>query len=201
LNNPQSREAIAFEKANQRSLRLYKKPITHPSELLKKTNYFSSNPGEVKMEEPQALSELVKFIKKFPDAVLVAHNATFDMKAIQARLRYNRLPNMGKYHVVDTMKISRFFFIPVLLSMENNSEAKEFLEQLIAKTKFRSYSSSLGNLAKVFKIKLDGWHQASEDVKMMFQIFQKLIEYLKTNKDVDIRKQQGIQAKRLRKMK
>jgi len=201
LNDPQSKQALAFDRANQRFLRKYKKPITHPRELLQKTHYFDTKPGEKKMEENDALINLSEFIKKYPNPILIAHNATFDMKTLQARRKKYNLPPMERYPVLDTVKVSRFFFIPLLLSLEGNQEAKEFLESILAKTKFKSYSSSLGKLASAFKIKIEGWHQASEDVKMLFQVLQKLIEYLKANKDVDIRKQQGIQAKRWRRMK
>ena len=108
---------------------------------------------------------------------------------------------MIKRPVLDSVKVAQYFFIPILIAMGNNPEAKEYLQGLLAKTKYVSYSASLGKLVGVFKIKLEGWHQASEDVKMMFQVLQKMIEFLKSHSDLDIRKQQGVQAKRLRKMK
>jgi len=52
LNDPNSKEAAAFEKENQRHIRKYKKPETHPRELLDKTGYFRGN--EPKMAEKEA---------------------------------------------------------------------------------------------------------------------------------------------------
>ena len=43
LNDPNSKESAEYEKENQRHIRKYKKPETHPRELLSKSNYFSGN--------------------------------------------------------------------------------------------------------------------------------------------------------------
>jgi DNA polymerase III epsilon subunit-like protein len=82
--------------------------------------------------------------------------------------------------------------------MGENPQANAFLTDLVAKTKFRSYSSSLSRLAELFKIKIEGWHQAVEDAKILLQVLHEIVEFLKANKELDIRKQQGLQAKRLR---
>ena len=141
-------------------------------------------------------------MRKYPNVVLIAHNATFDLKVIQARLVKNRLPPLNRYPVIDTVKISRFFFIPILKAIEQSDpQAKAWLEQLVAKTKFKSYASNLGKLASVFDIKADGWHDAKEDIKILFQLLSKFVEFLETHKNVDIRQYQGAQAKRLRKTK
>jgi hypothetical protein len=42
---------------------------------------------------------------------------------------------------------------------------------------------------------------AKEDVKMLMQVMKKIIEFLKANVNVDIRKFQGQAAKRFRNMK
>jgi DNA polymerase III alpha subunit (gram-positive type) len=200
LDDPNSPQSVSFEKANQRSIRRHHKPITHPRDILKMTHYYDATPNEVRMDERAALVALENFLNKFPNITLVAHNATFDLKALGARRRINRLLPLKHYPVIDTIKLSRFFFIPVLLSLENNDQAKEYLAALIAKTKYRSYASSLGKLAGIFKVKLEGWHQADEDVEILFEVLGKLIEFLRDNQDVDIKKQQGLQARRLRHM-
>jgi DNA polymerase III epsilon subunit-like protein len=85
--------------------------------------------------------------------------------------------------------------------VQGNIEAERILAGLLAKTKYKSYSSSLGNLAKVFEIKIDGWHDAKEDVKMLMGVLQKMIIFLKQNASVDIKDQQATAAKRFRNMK
>lgn len=200
LNNPNSKEVSDYEKENQRHIAKYKKPIVHPKELLDKTQYFSNtNAGEKKMSEAEALKECEKFLSKYPNAIIVAHNAVFDLKTVQTRRRINGMAPIKRYPVLDTLAIARFFFVPALLALENDPEAKGFLEMLLAKTKYKSYTTSLGKLASVFKVTSDNWHDASADIKMLFRILQEIIKYLEKNKDLDITKDKGKQAKRYRK--
>lgn len=219
LNKPDSIYSKNVEKLRQKYLKRYKdkKPETgladypsdevilkkagfmHPREVLDMTKYYSS-PST--LTEAEVLTSFVTFLKKYKNVVLIAHNATFDMKVLQARLKKNRLPPLQRYPVIDTVKISRFFFIPILQAIESSdAQAKDFLKQLLAKTKFVSYASNLEKLASVFDIKSGGWHDAMEDIKMLFQLLNKFIEFLETHKNIDISKFQGAQAKRLRHMK
>lgn len=199
IDDPESAEYKQLAKDRERHFRKYKKQDLHPSDALKMTGYEGGNAERV--DEKQGLIEFEQFINSHPNVVLIAHNATFDMKTIQARRRFHKLPPMKRVPVLDTVKISRFFFIPALLSVQGNIEAERILAGLLAKTKYKSYSSSLGNLAKVFEIKIDGWHDAKEDVKMLMGVLQKMIIFLKQNADVDIKDQQAAAAKRFRNMK
>jgi DNA polymerase III epsilon subunit-like protein len=199
MNDPSSREAVEFGKENQRYLRKYKKPIVTPKDLLDKSQYFSD--GDNRVDEKDALLEVQKIVEKYQNVVLIAHNIQFDIKMIQTRRRINGLSPMKRYESLDTLAVSRYFFIPALVSLKDSEEAKKFLEMLLAKTKFKSYTTALGKLADVFRIKADNWHDALADVTMLFKILQKMIEFLEKNKDLDIRKYQGSQAKRYRNMR
>lgn len=204
LNDPSSPEAKHLEKERARHLRKYKKEDLHPRDALKMTGYEKGDAGKgdaEKIDEKQALIEFEEFINQYPDAILVAHNATFDMKTIQTRRRIHGLPPMKRVPVLDTVQISRFFFIPAMQATENNPEAADILTSLLAKTKYKSYVSSLGKLASAFKIKIDGWHDAREDVMMLFEVLKKFILELEKNKNIDIRKYQSTAAKRFRKSK
>lgn len=197
LNDPNSPEAKHLSKERARHLRKYKKEDLHPSDALKMTGYATGD--EEKVDEKQGLIEFEEFVNKYQNVVLIAHNATFDMKAIQARRKLHGLPPMKRVPVLDTVQISRFFFIPAMQATESNPEAAEILKSLLAKTKYKSYVSSLGKLASAFKIKIDGWHDAREDVMMLFEVLKKFIDELNKNKDVDIRKYQAPAAKKFRK--
>jgi DNA polymerase III epsilon subunit-like protein len=200
INDPTSKEAQAFEKENQRHLKKYKRPQTHPEELLKKTQYYNKNDGEQTLPEKDVLIAYEKFLEKYPNCVVVAHNAGFDMKVIQSRRRINGLPPTKRVSVLDTVKIARFFFVPALVSLEGNPEIKAFLDKILARTKWRSYSTELGKLANAFEINIENWHDATADTKMLMEVIRKIIEFLKENQDVDIRRPKGKQAKRFRKM-
>ena len=198
LNDPSSPEAKHLEKQMARHLRKYKKADLHPSELLKMTGYESGN--EERLSEQEALVAFEAFLNQFDNVMLIAHNAGFDMKTIEARRRFHGMPPMKRVPVLDTVRITRFFFIPALLSMEHVPEVKAILAGLLAKTKYKSYSSSLGKLAQVLGVRMENWHDAKEDVKMLMAVLQKVVEFLKKNAGNDIRKQQGVAAKRFRKL-
>lgn len=199
LNDPNSPEAKHLGKEMARREKKYKKPDLHPRDALKMTGY--ENPNAEKLDEKEALIQFEKFLEQFQNVVILAHNATFDMKVIAARRRYHGLPPMKRYPVLDTVNISRFFFIPAMQALETNPEVKKILDGLLAKTKYKSYSSSLGKLGQVLGVKVDGWHDAKEDVKMLMQVLQKMVEFLKANSSIDIKKYQAPAAKRFRKSK
>lgn len=198
INDPSSPEAKHLEKQMARHLRKYKKADLHPRDILKMTGYESGN--EERLGEQEALIAFEAFLNQFDNVMLIAHNAGFDMKTIEARRRFYGMAPMKRAPVLDTVRITRFFFIPALLSMENVPEVKNILVGLLAKTKYKSYSSSLGKLAQVLGIRMDNWHDAKEDVKMLMAVLQKMIQFLKNNVGNDIRKQQGVAAKRFRNM-
>lgn len=197
LNVIDSQEAKHLNKERARHLRKYKKEDMHPSDVLKMTGYYSGNAEKV--NEKQGLIEFEEFLNKFDNVVIVAHNAKFDMKAIQARRRIYGLPPLKRYNVLDTLKVVRFFFIPALMSLENIPEVKVMLDGLLAKTKYKSYTASLGKLAQVLGVKIDNWHDAKADVEMLMNILSKVIEFLKRNSNLDIKKLKAAQAKRYRK--
>jgi DNA polymerase III alpha subunit (gram-positive type) len=199
LNDPNSPEAKHLGAERARHEKKYKKADLHPRDALKMTGY--DTPNAEKLDEKEALIEFEKFLEQFPNVVILAHNATFDMKAIAARRRFHGLPPMKRYPVLDTVNISRFFFIPAMQALETNPEVKKVLDGLLAKTKYKSYSSSLGKLGQALGVKVDGWHDAKEDVKMLMQVLQKIVEFLKANASTDIRKFQSTAAKRFRKSK
>jgi len=199
LNDPNSTEAKQLDKEMNRRLKKYGKPDLHPRDALKMTGY--ENPNAEKLDEKEALIQFEKFLSQFDNVVILAHNATFDMKFIEARRKLNGLPPKKRYPVLDTVNISRFFFIPAMQALETIPEVKTILDGLLAKTKYKSYSSSLGKLGAVLGVKVDGWHDAKEDVKMLMQVLQKMIEFLKANSTTDIKKYIAPAAKRFRKSK
>ena len=199
MDDPNSPEAKAYQKDSDRWVRKYKKPYMHPRDVMKMTHYDAGVPMEKRIDEKTALLKFEELLSRYPDAILVAHNAVFDMKVTNARRRINGLPPIPRHSVLDTLKIARFFFVPLLQAMESNEWAKEMLTGLLAKTTYKSYSTTLGKLADAFKIQLDNWHDAGADIKMLIGILEKTIKLLKEHREVDISKFQKVQGKRYRK--
>lgn len=200
LNDPKSRESRSYDVDNARWVRKYKKPYQHPGETIKRTRYYDGQPMETRLDEKNALLKFDRFVGQWPDVVLIAHNASFDMKMIGARRRMNGLPPTKKYSVFDSLQLARYVFVPMLVSLENNEWAANMLNQMLAKTKYRSFGTDLGKLATVFKIEMD-WHDALEDVKALVNILRNITSLIEANKDVNIRSYQGKQAKRFRNSK
>lgn len=197
LVDPKSPEGRAYSKDHARWLRKYKKPYTHPRDTLVNTHYYDGQPMDTRRDEKTVLIAFEEFLKKWPNAIIIAHNARFDMKMIGARRRLNGLPPLQRYPVFDTVKLIRHVFIPLLVSLEQQPWAAEMLQQLLAKTKYKSYGADLGKLVNVFKVK-SNWHDALEDVKALMQVLSGITELMKQHRGADIRGYQGKQAKRFR---
>jgi DNA polymerase III epsilon subunit-like protein len=197
LVDPKSPEGREYSKDHARWLRKYKKPYTHPRDTLKNTHYYDGQPMETRRDEKTVLISFEKFLDQFPNAVIVAHNARFDMKMVGARRRLNGLPPLKRYDVFDTVKLARYFLIPLLVSLEQQPWAAGMLQKMLAKTKFKSYGVDLGKLSDVFGVKTN-WHDALEDVKALIQVASEMISLMKTHHDTIIRGYQGKQAKRFR---
>lgn len=200
LNDPKSKETKMYNADHARWLRKYKRPYKHPRDTLHGTHYYDGQPMETRKDEKTTLLKFDEFINQWSDVILIAHNASFDMKMIGARRRMNGLPPTKKYKVFDSLKLARYAFIPMLVALESNEWAAEMLKKMLAKTKYKSYGADLGKLADVFKIETN-WHDALEDVKATVSILRGIIDLISKNKDVNIRGYQGKQAKRFRRMK
>ncbi|MCD1257780.1 PolC-type DNA polymerase III [Paenibacillus athensensis] len=88
-------------------------------------------------DAPELAEQLPKFIEFVGDAVLVAHNARFDMGFIQANLKQLGMPELGNA-VLDTLELARLLFP----SMKNHR---------------------LNTLSDKFKVSLDNHHRAIDD--------------------------------------
>jgi DNA polymerase III alpha subunit (gram-positive type) len=176
----------SLERANweKRQRRRGKSAIHDPSDLLKMTRYYEIDvPVEV---ESVALAKFIQFVEKYPNPILVAHNAEFDINFVNTRgQRYGII--LPKCEVLDTLKISRYFFAPTLQTLETNAEAIKLLQSLYRQRgKMSHVSSRLGELADAFEINAKYWHTASADVEMMLGVLRRMLGFLEKHRDVDI---------------
>lgn len=150
----------------------------------------------------EALTRFNDFVSAYPERVLIAQNAPFDVDYfIQAYVRtgVDRLPDMA----IDTVQIFNRFFKPILQILKTKKESGEQLDpaddtmlNALTKTYMRtdkktgqqsevkSLTVSLGPLANAFGVVAEGWHDALADVTMLKQVLDKVLEYLDGNKDV-----------------
>ena len=167
-----------------RQLRRGKSGFSDPNDILKMTHYHDNTAESG--DEYHVIEKFYEFVRRYENPVLVAHNAPFDINFIQTRgLRCEHM--LPDAEVLDTLKLSQYFFVPTIETLEKTSEAMTMLNTLRRQTKKTSHiSSRLGDLATAFGINADNWHSASSDVEMMYEVMQKMIEYMRKHKVTNI---------------
>lgn len=181
LENSDSIQRFNWER---RQSKRGKTAFTDPNELLKMTHYY-----EIKSKcetEESAIKKFYEFVEQYEDVVLVAHNAEFDVSFVHTRGNQYQL-NFPITEVLDTLRLSQFFFVPLVETLKD-ADASELYDCLSRKNRKRIHiSSRLGDLASAFKINSEMWHSASADVDMMNQVMIKIIEFLETHKQTNIK--------------
>ena len=157
-----------------------------PEKILKMTDY-NNNLGDL-VDEQTAICEFLNFIRRFDNPILVAHNSGYDVKFLATRLfRFGY--DLDGCDVIDTLKISRYFFIPLLMVRKDYEIERKIYEKLLYKNASRiSLSSKLGNIANSLGINSTNWHTANGDVEMLREVMYFICDFLGNNLDIDISK-------------
>lgn len=113
---------------------------------------------EMVKNAPNEKQALEKFFEFCGDKILIAHNAPFDMRFIEAATKRSGLE--CRYTSIDTVPICRELF-PT------------------------SRNHKLNTMAKLLNMGGFNHHRASDDADMLAQIFIKLAETLKSQKDIN----------------
>jgi len=154
-----AQQAQSFERKNP-----YDKSV---DELLQMTNYYDEKAKTTASEE-EALRKFKEFAEQ--SDYLLAHNASYDMKMINVRMKRYGIQSIKGIPVLDSLVFSRRFFVPLLRSQEEggSQEAKALLDQLTSNYKKdgqrKTVQSNLGALSKALFGQIDSWHQALSDV-------------------------------------
>ena len=105
---------------------------------------------------------------------------------------------LGRYPVIDTMRIMQLFLIPALRSLRDD-DGDEEARELLTKIKRRGrYSASMGVVSGAYGISIDEWHNALADVKMLMALFQHVVDSLRKGQGADIRSGQAYAMKQIR---
>jgi DNA polymerase III epsilon subunit-like protein len=137
------------------------------------------------VDEKEGLDEFVSWLKRWRKPLLVAQNASFDLHFIGKRSGH-RL----NYNVIDTKVAIQYFFLPALmiLNEQENPLAQKIIKNLEVSKRSGLPTSSLGKVVKAVGLSPIGWHDAMADVKMTIDLFDFILNFLKQNQDVEIRK-------------
>jgi DNA polymerase III alpha subunit (gram-positive type) len=178
LRDPESKERREWDKEQKKSW----KPLKKPSDVLAMTRYGGRD--REYHDEQEILSKFEEFIEQFPNPLLVAKNARFDMHFVNNR----KNQKLKKYPVLDTDPFIKHHAIPLLIEFANGEfepfsrrvqlRAQNILDTLRFKpggySHMHSFSSSLGKVAPAFGIDVGDWHNALADVKMTIEMFNSL---------------------------
>ena len=131
----------------------YQAFINPEEELSQFTTELTDITDDMLLNAPKIEEELPRFLAFIEGAVLVAHNAIFDMEHIKENAKRLGL-NPPQNPVIDTLNLARYFY---------NSQLKRF---------------NLKAVAKHFKVKQEHHHRADDDAMVTGQIWLSMISDL-----------------------
>jgi DNA polymerase III epsilon subunit-like protein len=182
-------------KLSDTSLGLMKNPTNRIKKVLSFNHY--GQKGIQFHDEGESLEDFFKFISKYNNPILVIQNAEFDMRFINTRNSIIKFDN----EVIDTKQIAQLFYLPCLQKLaETELQFKEMIDKIGTSDRDNGLiSSSLSKIGPVLGINMTGYHDALTDTKLMMQMLQSMIEFLKQHKDLDISKYQSDRIKTIKK--
>ena len=121
---------------------------------------------------------------------MIAQNAAFDLRMLSVRSG-GKLP---RYPVLDTRELMDLYLLPLLRTQTQaeggDTEAQDLLDKLyVNKGNWGYHSISMGVVSKAYGINIDDWHNALADVKMMMEMYRKVVETIERGMGVDISKE------------
>ena len=185
LNDPESEERQAWERGNAGA----RNPLKEPQDILSMTRY--GEQGRSYGDEQEILDQFFEFVESFPNPLMIAQNAAFDLRMLSVRSS-GKLPS---YPVLDTQQLMKHYLIPLLKTQTSaeagDEKAQELLDKLyVKKGNWGYHSVSMGVVSKAYGISIDDWHNALADVKMMMEMYRSVVETIRQGMGTDIRGEQ-----------
>lgn len=160
-----------------------------PDVRIKKVLSFNHYGQKVQFHnEEDTLEDFFNFLMPYDNPVLVIQNAEFDMRFLNTRNPKVRFDN----EVLDTKQVAQLFYLPALQKLaETKSEFKNMIQKIGTSSRDSGLiSSSLSKIGPALGIDMTGYHDALTDVRLMMQMLKSMIDFLKENIDLDIKKYQ-----------
>jgi 2'-5' RNA ligase len=157
-------------------------------------NHYGSGDYKYKNER-DIVDDFFKWIENYSPNILVAQNASFDMAMLSGRYGHKITSE-----VFDTKMLIQLYFLPLLQTLaEKDSKYKEMIDFIGTSSRDNGLiSSSMSKIGPVLGVNMMGYHDAITDCRITIQMYQKIIDLLKQNQDVDIMKYQVERIKTLR---
>jgi 2'-5' RNA ligase len=157
-------------------------------------NHYGSGDYKYK-NESDIVDDFFKWIENYSPNILVAQNAGFDMSMLAGRYGH-KITN----EVFDTKMLIQLYLLPLLQTLaEKDSKYQEMIDFIGTSQRDNGLiSSSMSKIGPVLGINMTGYHDAITDCRITIQMYQKIIELLKSNQEVDIMKYQSERIKVIR---
>lgn len=146
-------------------------------------------------DENDIVNDFFKWIENYTPNILIAQNASFDMAMLSGRYGH-KIPS----EVFDTKMLTQLYLLPLLQTLsETDSKYKEMIDFIGTSTRDNGLiSSSMAKIGPVLGINMNNYHDAITDCRITIQMYQKIVELLKNNQEVDIMKYQAERIKVIR---
>ena len=152
--------------------------------------------GEQYFEEESILQEFKDFVDDFDNPILVIQNAIFDMRYLNTRssLKF-------KNEVIDTKQLLQLFYLPALQKLaEDDMHYKKLISTIGTSSRDNGLiSSSLAKIGPALGLNMTGYHDALTDCRLAMKMFEKVVDFLKENTNVDISHYQAERIQTIRK--
>ena len=183
-------DSLSLERENwmDRQSKRRNSNFSDPNEILEMTHYNDLKLSEVK--ESFAINKFIDLVNEYENVILVAHNAKFDVRFMTIRSsKYDQKLPVTK--TLDTLKLARYFFAPLVQKLSNQDDIKEIYDSLFRQRRdFVHISSKLGEIANALNINSEDWHSADADVYMMYEILKYMLMFFEKHKNEDIKSYQ-----------
>lgn len=138
--------------------------------------------------EDDTLSDFYNWVAQMDQVMFVIQNAEFDMKMLNVRS-----PKKFTNEVIDTKQLIQLFYLPTLQKLaETENEFAEMVKKIGTSDRDNGLiSSSMGKVGPALGINMSGYHDALTDVRIMMEMFCKIIDFLNQHQSVDISKYQA----------
>lgn len=150
-------------------------------------NRYGEKMGKYK-DEKEVLHDFFSWVNQFDVPLLVMQNAEFDMNMLCGRSGIKI-----KWEVLDTKQLLQLFVIPVAQKLsETNPKYQDILKNIgLSERDYGLVNSSMGKWGPFFNVNMAGYHNSLMDCEMTSNMFLGIVDFLKININLDIKKYQN----------
>lgn len=157
-------------------------------------NHYGSGDYKYK-DEKVIVDEFFDWMEEYSPCFVIAQNAAFDMNMLAGRSGHKIV-----YEVFDTKMLIQLYYLPLLQKLAETDEKYSDMVNSIGTSSRDNglISSSMAKIGPALGLSMDNYHDALTDCRITIKMYQKIVDFLKENKNIDISKYQLDRIKTLR---